>query len=612
MKKSHLIYLLIPLLLARLGGVSFADPVDVPDRAASFLPAGTQTAPQTAPAFSGLAAASIETPPPPQAVLIAPPPAVTEPAPSLIASPVAIAPLADISPESLGDQSTNSLGATMWKGTPRAVAEYLISIAVPTSSSTLNLLAKRLLTTAATPPEGTSNGAQGLTVLRLERLLAFGATVEAWSLAKHADPKLIDDESFRAATEAVLSTESEDPCPQIPEFAKNRAAADWQEALTICHLRAKDMPAVQVSLDILRGQTNRDEAFLSLVDKNILGNIKTLPYRLTPLTHPLLALLHMIGLPMPSELYRQTDLALAPALLRAVPKQDVAQLAQMALAERAAERGVISTDALATVYRTVSFALDELAAPLTAHESGLRLRALLFRVGENEKDPQKRIAYAVAFAQSATPAFLNGAGAIIGDLLGTVKADTPSVGNAVTLARLYMLAGRGEDAANWLKLARLTSTGSDELRLLWPQFVLAGLEPEETYAADFSKWLEIMLKPADQESETRGAREKAAASLLLLDAAGFSVPDSAWTKLLIAPHNEKRIAFSPVLFDRLQAAGAAGRRAETVLLSLALADEGAIPLPSAVAITRALRHAGFKNEAGLFARQTLALMSAAP
>jgi hypothetical protein len=96
-----------------------------------------------------------------------------------------------------------------------------------------------------------------------------------------------------------------------------------------------------------------------------------------------------------------------------------------------------------------------------------------------------------------------------------------------------------------------------------------------------------------------------------LDASGFQVPDSAWIKVLTAPHNEKRVAMSPVLLSRLQDAGTAGRRGETIALAAALAGDGDIPLPVALAITRALRNAGFKNEAGNFARQTLALLTKA-
>ena len=121
--------------------------------------------------------------------------------------------------------------------------------------------------------------------------------------------------------------------------------------------------------------------------------------------------------------------------------------------------------------------------------------------------------------------------------------------------------------------------------------------------------LAAALMPSSSQEDPRVTRNAVSASLLLLDAAGFKVPDTAWARILAVSHNEKHIAFSPVLLARLEAAGAAGRRAETVLLAAGLAGDDEISLPAAVAITRALREAGFKAEAAQFARQTAALLA---
>ena len=178
------------------------------------------------------------------------------------------------------------------------------------------------------------------------------------------------------------------------------------------------------------------------------------------------------------------------------------------------------------------------------------------------------------------------------------------------IAWIYMIGNRGDAALDWLRLARSNTANADILQNLWPQFALAGLEAESDYGADFDKWLAATLTVTSAQADPRIAREAAASSLLLLDAAGLKVPDAAWAKVIAASHNEKHIAPSPVLFDRLRAAGAAGRRAETVLYAVALADDGEISLPAAVTITRALREAGFKTEAALFARQMVTLLAA--
>jgi hypothetical protein len=588
----------------------------VSDHEASFL-TPEQAAPPTVsvPAFSGLALeppTSLTPPPtatpitPTSAAPVVPTPAATAPATptDIIAQPVSAAPLPNVSPESIGMQNANNLGADMWKGTSQSIATALLAIEAPTRSPVLNDLAKRLLTTAAVPPEGTAPAVPSLTSLRIGKLVAFGAAADAWALAKLADAKLVDDVTLHDTAENLLATDGEDLCGQMPDLAKNHAGADWQKALIVCQFRAKDTKAAQVALDVMRTQPNHDSIFLEIADKNLLSNDKNLPFQLTPLTAANLALLRMTGMPLPGELYGHPDLSLAPALMHTTTKQDVAQLG---LAEHAAERGLISAADLTALYRNVVFTPDELAAPLTAHETGLRERALFFRAAENEKDVSKRIAYAIQFTQSASPAFLNGAGTIAADMLGAIKPDPAMQENAATIAWIYMLAGRGDAALDWLKLARSSTANTDILQRLWPQFTLAGLEADSDYAADLDKWLTAALTPASAQDDPHVARDAASSILLLLDAAGFKVPDAAWAKVIMPSHNEKHVAFSPLLFDRLTAAGIADKRAETILLAVGLANDSEISLPAAIAITRALREAGFKNEAAIFARQMAAL-----
>lgn len=637
MSVSRTKQLLVPLFIAGLALPVFAqnstDSAGSSGRDASFLTPEQAAAPQiNVPAFSGLATeppallapptAQPATQPPttaPQAnmpVTTAPAaPSGAAPAPvtaggqpadkpaEIVAAPVATAPLPDVSPESVGTQGTDSLGAGMWKGTPMSVATALLSITAPTASPALNDLARRLLKTAAVPPEGKAEGTS-LTSLRVQKLAAFGAAQDAWTLAKNADPKLIDDATFHDAAENMLAADGEDLCGQMAELAKTHNGADWQKDMIICQLRAKDLKAASVALDVMRAQSNRDTIFLEIADKNILVAGKNLPFQLTPVTAANLALLRLAGLPLPGEIYGHPDTALVPALMHTTAKQDVAQLG---LAEHAAERGLISNAELAAVYRSITFTSDELPAPLTAHETGLRQHALLFQAAANEKDTAKRIAYTVYFVRSVAPSFLNGTGALLGEMLGSIKAEPTLQENAATVAWIYMLAGRGDAALDWLRLARSNNADADELQKLWPQFALAGLEAESDYNADFDKWLTAALVPASAQEDPRVSRDAAASVLLLLDAAGFKVPETAWAKVIAPSHNEKHIAPSALLLDRVGVAGAAGRRAEAVLMAVGLAGDKDISLPAAVAITRTLREVGLKSEAALFARQIVAL-----
>ena len=596
-------------------GLAAAPPELVPPPAAAAPApalAPTSAAPPPSPSFSVNLALPPQTPAPTSSA--APPPATTPPPdkPANTADITATAPAATVAPaplqgdasESIGTANSDNLPIGMWKGTPRDVALRLLSFATLTNAPDLNRLMERLLMTAATPPEGTAEAAQSLTAMRVEKLVTFGDAATAWSLATHANADLIDDITFHFAAEANLAGNLQDVCPGVPALIKARSSVDWQKALAVCEIYARDAAAAKATLDAMRATPNRDDIFLEVADKGIFSDSKKLPYQLTPLTPPMLALLRLTGLPLPGELYGHPDYALVPALLNATPKQDVAQLG---LAERAAARGVINNTTLGTVYRSITFTPDQLGAPLIAAESGSHLRALLYQAAIAEKSESKRIAYTVRFLQTAAPDFLNGAGAVMGDMLGTIKADPLFNDNAAVVAQIYMLAGRGDSALDWLHLARRNSANALDLQNLWPQLTLAGLEMESDYAADLNQWLDAALKPADPQADIRAARDNTAAVLLLLDATGFIVPDRAWARVLAAPHNEKHIALSPVLLTRLQEAAAAGHIAETVLLAVDLAGDGDIPLPASLAITRALRAAGFKSEAATFARHTVAL-----
>jgi hypothetical protein len=518
--------------------------------------------------------------------------------PNLIATPVTAVILPNVSPESVGIQSTTGLGADMWKGTSRAVADALLNAMIPTQSPLLNQLAHRLLATAAIPPEGESTG-QSLVSHRIDRLIAFADGVDAWGLAKQADAKLVDDITFKLAAENALTVAGADPCATVADFSKSRSG-DWQKTQIICQLRAKDTNAAGVGLDIMRTQAGRDTVFIDIAGKNILAGDHKLPFQLTPLTAPSLALLQMAGLPLPNELYAHVDTGLIPGLLRTAPQQDIVQLA---LAESAAQRGLISTADLEAVYRSIPFGVDALNLPLQSTESGLRLRAQLFRAAEHEQDAAKRISYAVKFAQTAPAAFLYGAGGITADMIGSAKADPAMASNAIAVAKLYMIADKSDQALAWLRVAQTNADNGPALQALWPQFALAGLEPDSAFAADATRWLDTALSK-------NGSHDNARASLLLLDAVGFKVPDALWARLYeTAPTDIKKITIAPVLFDRLRMAGTLGHKAESVLLAIAVAGNGEISLPEAITITRALREAGLRAEASLFARQYLAVMA---
>jgi hypothetical protein len=495
----------------------------------------------------------------------------------------------------------------MWKGTPRAVAEKLVSVATLTNSPVLNVLMRRLLASPAEPLTLSTDGkdveAQSLTAMRVEKLALFSDTEAAWSLAGHAGPGLVDDVTFRYAAGAQLASDADPICKNLDALSKARPNIDWRKSIAVCALREQNAKIAGDALNLLSADVPRDDMFLEVANKDIPGDGKMLPHQLTPLSAEMLALLRLTGLPLPGEVYGHPDFALVPALLQAPARQDAARLG---LAERAASRGIIAPGELETIYRAAAFTPDQLAAPGATGEAGARLRALLYQAAFAAKQTGDKASLAVRFVQSAPPELLNGAGSIAADMAGTISATASP--NAAYLAQIYMLAGKGDLALDWLRVAKHDPLQAAQVQLLWPQIALSGLEASGDFAADFAAWLDGTLKSSDPAADMRATLNFASAQTLLLDAAGFPVPETAWSHFFVASHNEKHVALQPVFLERLQAAGSAGRRAETIALSVALAGDSDISLPAAVSIVRALRSAGYNNEAGQVAQQTIALM----
>lgn len=62
-------------------------------------------------------------------------------------------------------------------------------------------------------------------------------------------------------------------------------------------------------------------------------------------------------------------------------------------------------------------------------------------------------------------------------MLGELKLDAAQTSQAVALAQIYMLAGKGDVALEWYRLTQGTGDNAppDALWPLWPQFALAGI-----------------------------------------------------------------------------------------------------------------------------------------
>jgi hypothetical protein len=592
----------------------------------SIIPAAAM--PSTAPAEPAVAVPVIIAPPvatPSVAQAPAPAPAAT---PVDIAKPVEASTLGDIDPQSIGLLSVKDggLGADMWKGTAREPVDRLMpSLALPLGSPVLNNLAQRLLLTTANVPAGAVPSNPSLVATRVAKLDELGDVADAWKLTLLAKPEMIDEITLRMAAEAALSIGIGDVCPKLPNIMKAHTSNEWQKSLLVCQLRGGDTKAAQITIDLLHAQDVNDEAFIDIADHNIIGGNKQPPRQLTPLKPLTFALLKLSDLPLPEEIYAHPPAALVPSILAAKARDEAARLD---LAERAASQGILSSADLAAVYRSVAFPAEAFVNPFSnAQGNGPRPRALLYQAAMQEKTAQKRIDYAAQFIHVTPAALLEGAGAgVLTSMVDGVTVSSDFYASSGVMVHIYLLAGKGNAAAEWLKLAKRAAIGmpgvAADLQSLWPITVLSGLEMDSDYAGDLFRWLDFALKPendqfaappgitANPQADDRARRERAASTLLLLEAAGYAVAEDNWAKVADAPSFEKRATPPALLLERLRDAGVAGRRGEAVMIGLLLAG-GSEPSPFATIETvRALRLVGLTADSAMLAREMAVTLSA--
>ena len=526
--------------------------------------------------------------------------------------PVESSTLQNIDPDAIGllAAENGGLGAAMWKGTPRELVDRVLpALPLPTSSAALNALAQRFLLTTATVPQGAATGTS-LTAQRIERLVALGDAAGAWNLALLAKPDQIDDATLRLAAEAALiSSESKNVCSKLPGIIQSHNSPEWQKLLVVCQLRGGDIKAAQLGLEVLHTQNMNDDLFFELAEHNIIGGAKSLPRQMTPLKPLDMALLRLIDEPLAPEIYAHPDAVVVSELLQTKSREDNLRLA---LAERAAARGLIDASQLAGAYASVALTPDQSANGINGSEKNPRARALLYQAALAEKTPEKRFDLVTKFMQSLDATPLNGVTArVLADIIGNTEVAGAYIASAPATARILIMASKPKEALGWLKLIREASVSlpatAAQWQDLWPLTVLSGLETDNGYGQTFRIWLAATLKDAD-----RAKRERIGGILLLFDAAGFAVPEYAWGQVVDLQARDKRtVSPSVLLLERLRTASAANRRGETVLLALAVAGTNAneVPLVPAIDIIRALRLVGLTADALALAREMASSLS---
>lgn len=510
---------------------------------------------------------------------------------------VTVTGLTAIDPSGAGLVASGSGGfnSNLWSGSPRsAVMTRLAQLPSAPNSPAMQTLTRRLLLTAATPPEGPiAPEDPSLLAIRLAKLIASGWIGEAAQLASQS-PR---DDSFarQALSESLLLQGREgDACGDATSIRQSANEAYWLKLRVFCHIVQKDTAAALLTLDVMRERGVTDDAFFTLASALTEGGTVRVPALPAPTGIHLALLRHANKMP-PATLAGWVP---ATTLLS---QQSANPDIRLTAAERAAVAGVLPVDQLRGIYETESFTTDQIDDPEEAAKKlpAARANALYFQAIAKRTLPAARAAAFAAALQRADsqnrfPLF----SMMSADLALHLKPGPETAWLAPHIARVLLYTGNDKAAEQWLT-AMTSPTDGPTVNAIQMQAGLVRPSPDHLARMQGAlTWLgQNALKPG-------GAKDwlidRATREIPLLDALGYIVPpDAQWavsaTTAGVVPSGASAEALAGI-----ERSAQDGRLGETILDALIAMGLGGPTRAQGQTVTRvvkALMAVGLRDEA---------------
>jgi hypothetical protein len=218
-------------------------------------------------ASPGLAQAVIRT----TAHDVATPPVAETPAPKPLETVVDAAPLQSLDLFSPGAANTG-LGPDLWKGASASLARKVFPALDPTRlEPALRGLARRVLSTGATAPDGAGNDAD-LAGERALALIRLGDTVAARAVLARTPGVSSHERLSRAAAESALwSGDLDGVCRVGESLAEGRDGGYWLRLRAVCLTLAAKSSEAQLALDLAAQSPDKDPGASRLVTALVMG-----------------------------------------------------------------------------------------------------------------------------------------------------------------------------------------------------------------------------------------------------------------------------------------------------------------------------------------------------
>lgn len=484
--------------------------------------------------------------------------------------------LDEMSLETLGvlDADSGALGADMWSGTPRRRVEALLPrLPGELDAPVLRDLARRLLLSPAVAPQRqhAESGSRDLLALRIDRLAAIGATDGLMQLIDALPRNTSSPGVLRSRVEALLLRhERPAACKSVRAAVRETDGAFWQKALALCQFADGEIAQADLTVRLLREQASADHAgFMALYDAATAEQDRLpdgIPKALDPLH---LGLILAGDLPFPDNRLN----GLSAGALAAVATADQGRLTlRTRAAERAAALDALPVDMLGQLYDQFTFAAADLtsaASQIAERErdklAPVRRRALLYQAVRQEPAAAVRAELLRQLLSERTPGAFVATARLLADELTRLDVQPDLAWFAATAGRALYAADRPKAAGRWLRMVQqeaiINPKAAAAVTALWPYAMLAGAE-ELPANGGLAAW-----RQAQDGAGPAAVAGRESLLRALLGALGRAT-ERSWVEIALHAPATPQKAPPAALVYALQESGEAGRRGETVLLTL--------------------------------------------
>jgi hypothetical protein len=528
-------------------------------------------------------------------------------------SGMAVETLGAVDTEAVGalPDSVAALSPDLWSGLSRnTIAALINGLNGNGDYPVARGLAKRLLLSAAALPPQDSGTQVSILQARIEALARLGFAGDAGMLARAGADALRDPDGLAAVARAQLAAYD---LPEACSTASNAVAQSndvfWQKLIAFCQAVAGQKDQASLAAQTLFDTGVKDPVYFTLMDSITLGLAPELK-ALTPEGAMHYAMLRFSGAPVP---FSSTDPLITQLAVQQAPDLDVA--------ESAARRGLLSSEALADKYLSEAFKSAALDAPLEALDiiSPAAGRALLYQVLLKWEIPALRAeAVSVALTRARSDGLLIAIAPVFATPAMTIPPSNDLLWFAEDAARLFYMTGHTDRARQWHALLRSHATTNEDSAAsnarLWHLAMLSG-ETGQALGQSRRDWDRAIIDGAEDPDAGRAHLETLKA---LVQAATGGEPLASEADLrtdAMAAHPETGISAAALPLHLLTRAAEAKRTGEVVALSVTVLSIGPaqeLNPSTPIAVVRALTAVGLQRDARQLALETAVLSAPSP